>query len=70
VSGVTLTVPELAGSYVAAEHRGDGTFLLRPDGPASADTERRARELAERHRDNWRPNGVADGCGLRLHVVV
>ncbi|MGI8596479.1 MAG: hypothetical protein ACR2LY_04250 [Thermoleophilaceae bacterium] len=28
---VTLTEPEVAGSYVVAEHREDGTLILRPE---------------------------------------
>ena len=44
-----VTEPELAGSYVVAEQRDDGTLVLRPDG--AAETGRRARDLAERHRE-------------------
>ena len=47
---VTLTEPGIAGSYKVVERREDGTLVLRPD-ERSPDTEERARELAERHRE-------------------
>ena len=47
---VTLTEPGIAGSYEVIERRDDGTLVLRPD-EHRPDTEERARELAERHRE-------------------
>jgi hypothetical protein len=48
---VTLTGPEIAGSYVVAERRDDGTLVLRPENSDRSGTEERARELAGRHRE-------------------
>jgi hypothetical protein len=48
---VILTEPEVAGSYVVAEQRDDGTLVLRPEDSDRVGTEERARELAERHRE-------------------
>jgi hypothetical protein len=47
---VTLTEPEVAGSYIVAEQRDDGTLVLRPEDSDPSEAEERARELAERHR--------------------
>jgi hypothetical protein len=47
---VTLTEPGIAGSYEVVERREDGTLVLRPD-ERWPETEERARELAERHRE-------------------
>jgi hypothetical protein len=48
---VTLTEPEIAGSYIVAEQRNDGTLVLRPEGSDPCGTEERARQLAERYRE-------------------
>jgi prolyl-tRNA editing enzyme YbaK/EbsC (Cys-tRNA(Pro) deacylase) len=47
---VTLTEPDIAGSYVVAEQRDDGSLVLVP-ADSRADTKKRVRELAERHRE-------------------
>ena len=47
---VTLTEPEIAGSYVVAEQRDDGSLVLVPADSRAA-TKKRVRELAERHRE-------------------
>lgn len=47
---VTLTEPEIAGSYVVAEQRDDGSLVLVP-ADSRAHTKKRVRELAERHRE-------------------
>jgi uncharacterized linocin/CFP29 family protein len=51
---VTLTEPEVAGSYVVAERQGDGTLLLAPDTSIEAirkrqDTEAMGGEDFEEH---------------------
>jgi hypothetical protein len=48
---VTLTEPEIAGSYIVTEQRDDGTLVLRPEDSDRSGTEERARKLAERHRE-------------------
>jgi hypothetical protein len=47
---VTLTEPDIAGSYVVAEQRDDGSLVLVP-ADSQGDTKKRVRELAERHRE-------------------
>jgi hypothetical protein len=47
---VMLTEPGIAGSYEVVEQRDDGTLVLRPD-ERSPETDERARELAEGHRE-------------------
>lgn len=47
---VTLTEPEIAGSYVVAEQRDDGSLVLVP-ADSRGDTKERVREFAERHRE-------------------
>jgi hypothetical protein len=48
---VTLTGPEIAGSYIVAAPRDDGTRVLRPENSDRSGTEEPARALAERHRE-------------------
>jgi hypothetical protein len=48
---VTVTGPDLNGSYVVAEQHDDGTLVLRRADPAQSEIADRARELAERHRE-------------------
>ncbi|MGH2824325.1 MAG: hypothetical protein ACRDLY_15180 [Thermoleophilaceae bacterium] len=47
---VTLTEPDIAGSYLVAEQRDDGSLVLVPADSRAA-TKKRVRELAERHRE-------------------
>lgn len=44
---VTLTEPEVAGSYVVAEHREDGTLVLRPETSDEVVEQSADRALAE-----------------------
>lgn len=55
---VTLTEPDLAGSYVVTEQHDDGTLVLRPEtGDDQVDArvaaEAETRRIVERHRDTF-----------------
>ena len=50
---VTLDEEPFAGSYVIAEHRDDGTLVLRPENsnPTDSGVDRRIDEIAEGHAE-------------------
>jgi uncharacterized Ntn-hydrolase superfamily protein len=57
---VTLTEPEIAGSYVVAEHRDDGTLVLRPE---TSD------EVIEQFGDRTLSEGEVLEAFARLHAA-
>lgn len=57
---VTLTEPEIAGSYVVAEQRADGTLVLRPE---SSD------EVIEQFADRTLSEAQAVEALERLHAA-
>jgi len=57
---VTLTEPEIAGSYVVAEQRADGTLVLRPE---------RSDEVIEQFADTALSEGGMLEAFDRLHAA-